>query len=208
MCSPWALLQAEAEEEGGEESSDPPGVYVKNYVEEPEEAPVPEEDTNVKGNKEAPVPDSEEMGTPSEQEKVTSDQKMCAVGATIAEEEGGVPSEAMCRKEPEEAPVPKRMPKSKKPPPPLPPVPPRRVPPPPPLPPPPRGGPEESRQQRDKKRPCKFWAYGSCKFGKECLLWHEEGKEGSNSAEHYSNVPCKYYFSQRGCDKGDLGFTH
>ena len=50
-------------------------------------------------------------------------------------------------------------------------------------------------------RPCKFWLYGSCKKGEDCTWWHEPGKEGEDSAEHYSRVPCRYYFSKRGCQR-------
>jgi len=51
------------------------------------------------------------------------------------------------------------------------------------------------------KKPCKFWLYGSCKKGEHCTWWHQPGKEGENSAEHHSRVPCKYYFSKNGCQR-------
>ena len=230
----------------------------------------------MKGNEEAPVP-SEAMGTPSEQEKITSDQKMCAVGATIVKEEGGAPSEAMgtlseqenvasdqscvegqakaeeeggeerlssdspagvyvavekChgpKKRPmpirQKAAPPKKAAPSKKPlaasqeaapaealipapPPPPQPSPPQPPPIPPPPPPPPCGGPCGGFCQQT---PCKFWAYGRCRKGENCPFWHEEGKQGSNSAEHHSNLPCKFHFSRKGCcgymPNGDLGST-
>ena len=50
-------------------------------------------------------------------------------------------------------------------------------------------------------KPCKFWLWGSCKKGEDCTWWHEPGKEGEDSAEHYSRVPCRYYFSKRGCQR-------
>ena len=53
------------------------------------------------------------------------------------------------------------------------------------------------------KKPCKFWGYGDCRLGADCNWWHQKGTGGQNAAEHHSVVPCRYFFSQKGCVKGD-----